>query len=140
MKTFFPGPHNQNARQSMRSVGYGEHVGRGGQLSYTRRLSTHMYPRYHAYVEDLRGGIQVNLHLDQKEASYSSGHAHGGEYDGPLVEREMAMISQHLAPTIQTPPQTGSVPSKKGEAPASIQRPPMNPTPNRPSKKGGLWD
>ena len=35
----------------------------------------------------------MNLHLDQKEASYSGTSAHGGEYKGPLVEREMQRIA-----------------------------------------------
>lgn len=68
---------------------------RSGQLSYTLRVSGASFPRYHAYVEDLQnGGIQVNLHVDQKEASYHGSHAHSGEYEGTLVEREMQRIIQ----------------------------------------------
>jgi hypothetical protein len=76
----------------LRRIGYGEQRTRSGQISYVKRVGGGRFPRYHAYVEDLNGGIQVNLHVDQKEASYESGRAHAGEYEGPLVEREMTYI------------------------------------------------
>lgn len=92
MNTFIPGPLADTARNLLRRAGYGEHRGREAQLSYVKRIHGTPYPRYHAYVEDRNGGMQLNLHLDQKEASYGSGHAHSGEYSGPLVERESARI------------------------------------------------
>jgi|GEM_PF-363760 len=97
MKQFIAGPLPDHARNILRRFGYGEQRTRSGQISYVRRLSGERFPRYHAYVEDTNGGIQVNIHVDQKEASYDEGHAHAGEYDGPLVEREMAMIVQFVA-------------------------------------------
>jgi hypothetical protein len=96
MNTFISGPLSDNARNLMRRVGYGEHRGRDGQTSFTRRLHGAMYPRFHAYVEDRDGGMQLNLHLDQKEASYEGSRAHSGEYDGPLVERESARIVETI--------------------------------------------
>ena len=92
MNTFIPGPLADTARNLLRRAGYGEHRGREAQMSYVKRLQGTSYPRYHAYVEDRNGGMQLNLHLDQKEASYGSGHAHSGEYSGPLVERENSRI------------------------------------------------
>jgi hypothetical protein len=92
MQAFLKGPLAENARNSMRRLGYGEHVGHGGQLSYVRRLTSSEYPHYHAYVEDRDGGIQVNLHLDQKPANLGSGAMHSGEYDGPLVVKEMERV------------------------------------------------
>ena len=92
MNTFIPGPLPDQARNLLRKAGYGEHRGYEAQMSYTRRLQNTMFPRYHAYVEDKNGGMQLNLHLDQKEASHGGGHAHSGEYNGPLVERENARI------------------------------------------------
>ncbi len=96
MKHFFPGPLNDNARNLMRRLGYGEHRGHGDQISYARRVSGQPYPRYHAYVEDRDGGVQVSLHVDQKEASYHGISAHSGEYDGPLVASEMSRITQGI--------------------------------------------
>ncbi|NBS41882.1 hypothetical protein EBS80_04480 [bacterium] len=92
MNTFIPGPLADTARNLLRRAGYGEHRGHEAQLSYTKRIQGSLFPRYHAYVEDRDGGMQLNLHLDQKEASYGGGHAHSGEYAGPLVERENARI------------------------------------------------
>lgn len=115
MKQFLPGPLPYNARQAMRAAGYGEHTGRDGQLSYTKRIRGSQYPRFHAYVEDRDGGIQINLHLDQKKASYEGHTAHGGEYDGPAVEREMkelvAIIAGSPAPGQSSPPPPSKQPS-----------------------------
>lgn len=92
MNTFIPGPLADTARNLLRRAGYGEHRGREAQLSYTKRIQGSLFPRYHAYVEDKDGGMQLNLHLDQKEATYEGSRAHSGEYGGPLVERETARI------------------------------------------------
>lgn len=74
----------------MRRCGYGKMVGRNtGQTSYMRMLRPGtLYPRFHAYVEVCDGGIQVNLHLDQRQPSYEGTSAHGGEYEGEVVEHE----------------------------------------------------
>lgn len=96
MKQFFPGPLSDNARGVIRRLGYGEHRGHEGQLSYTLRVTGDLFPRYHAYIEDRERGLQVNLHVDQKAASYEGTSAHAGEYEGPLVEREMQRIAQFV--------------------------------------------
>lgn len=116
MKRFFPGPLTENARNLMRRLGYGEQRTRAGQISYVRRVSGERFPRYHAYVEDQRGGIQVNLHVDQKEASYAGSSAHAGEYEGAVVEREMARIEAFVAGLSReatAPPPTAAT-KKKG--------------------------
>lgn len=93
MKQTLSGPLPDHARNLMRRMGYGEQRAHSGQISYVKRVSSERFPRYHAYVEDVAGGgMQVNLHVDQKEASYEGTSAHSGEYDGTLVEREMTNI------------------------------------------------
>ncbi len=69
-------------------------VGRNtGQTSYMRMLgSGTLYPRFHAYLEVYEGGFQVNIHLDQRQPSYKGTSAHGGEYEGEVVEREGARV------------------------------------------------
>ncbi len=117
MKQLFQGPLCDNARNLMRRLGYGEHRGHGDQLSYARRISGQPFPRYHAYVEDKDGGIQVNLHVDQKEASYTGSSAHSGEYEGPLVASEMRRLAQSIAAmsSQQVPtPATAPTNTKKG--------------------------
>jgi len=94
MKQFFKGPLQNHSRNIMRHLGYAEQRTRNGQISYTKRASSDRFPRYHAYVEDRDQGMQINLHVDQKEASYSGTSAHAGEYEGPLVEREMHRFRQ----------------------------------------------
>lgn len=120
MKYFFPGPLSENARNLMRRLGYGEHRTREGQTSFVKRVGGEGFPRYHAYVEDTNGGIQVNLHVDQKAASYEGTSAHAGEYEGPLVKDEMEKIQNFVAslhtPPVQTPPtrqQQTKIPSSK---------------------------
>lgn len=92
MQTFIPGPLSDHARNLMRKLGYGEQSKHSGQTAFIKRVSGAEFPRYHAYVEDKDGGLQVNLHIDQKAASYEGSHAHSGEYEGSLVEQEMKYI------------------------------------------------
>ena len=96
MKQFFNGPLPDHSRNIMRRLGYGEQRTHSGQISYTKRAGSDRFPRYHVYVEDRDQGMQVNLHVDQKEASYSGTSAHAGEYEGPLLDREMHRIRQTI--------------------------------------------
>lgn len=117
MKQFFVGPLSDNARNILRRLGYGEQRTRAGQISYVKRVAGERFPRYHAYVEDQNGGLQVNLHVDQKEASYEGTSAHAGEYEGSLVEREMARVANFVAVLRNeqmAPPATPSAEKKKG--------------------------
>lgn len=113
----------------MRQLGYGEQRTRAGQISFTKRAGGGRFPRYHVYVEDRDGGMQVNLHLDQKAASYEGTATHGGEYEGPLVEQEMARIKQHIQPVEIAP------------SPVPTQTQPQQPTaqPAPPKKKSKFW-
>ena len=103
MNIFIPPPLPDHARNLLRRLGYGEAVGHGGQTSFARRAGGAPYPRFHAYVEDRDGGVQINLHLDQKLASYEGAHAHSGEYDGPLVIQEIERIKSQIT-SWQSPP------------------------------------
>jgi len=70
----------------IRKCGYGEIQTK--TVSYARRLGALIYPRFHCYLDVIPNGFQVNIHLDQKQASYTGHTAHSGEYDGEVVERE----------------------------------------------------
>jgi len=79
--------------QILRSAGYGFiRDGRTGKESYVRRLASDHYPRLHMYYYDKSDRLEFNLHLDQKRASYEGQNAHSGEYDGPIVEEEIARL------------------------------------------------
>jgi len=69
---------------------------RGGEYSFARRFSGGLYPRFHIYFDELPGRVVFNLHLDQKQASYSGFNRHGGEYGGELVEREAARLKRMI--------------------------------------------
>jgi len=98
MKLYCDGQYKHNPEYMLRRCGYGKMVGRNtGQTSYMRLINGRtLYPRFHAYLEDFEGGFQINLHLDQRQPSYSGTSAHGGEYEGEVVEKEgeriMAMV------------------------------------------------
>lgn len=51
------------------------------EMSFAKRVGNADYPRFHIYVKMLNyTSAEVNLHLDQKKASYEGATAHSGEY------------------------------------------------------------
>ena len=79
--------------QILRNAGYGFiRDGRTGKESYVRRLTMDHYPRLHMYFTEDQSAIHLNLHLDQKKASYAGQTAHSGEYDGEIVEGEIERL------------------------------------------------
>ena len=90
-----------NYWQLLRSAGYHQEQirqahyrqSRGGEMSFAKFLGgAGKYPRFHLYVQDEGERLIFNLHLDQKQPSYSGSHAHSGEYDGELVTQEIARL------------------------------------------------
>ncbi len=73
---------------------------RSGQGSFARPVNNNRYPRFHIYVNEKdKGEIVINIHLDQKQASYEGTTAHSGEYEdeGPVkeeVERLKILLGQ----------------------------------------------
>lgn len=55
------------------------------------------YPRFHLYVTEREDAIIFNLHLDQKKPVYEGAPAHGGEYEGDIVEQEADRIRAAIA-------------------------------------------
>lgn len=77
----------------IRRCGYGQVLDRReNKISYARRLTGGLYPRFHVYIEDAGENWSFNLHLDQRAAIYRGVTAHSGEYDGEVVENEAARI------------------------------------------------
>ncbi|MFA5029437.1 MAG: hypothetical protein WC518_01645 [Patescibacteria group bacterium] len=75
----------------LRRSGYGLMTNRKtGEQSFVRRLGNNSYPRFHAYLKD---GF-INLHLDQKQPSYSGVKAHSGEYEGEVITKEANRIKE----------------------------------------------
>ncbi len=97
MKFKFP-YKGHSARELVRTCGYGEWQDHEhDKLSYTRKLGGGNYPRFHIYIDEFENYFEVNLHLDQKQASYIKGKAHSGEYDGDQVEAEAQRITSIIA-------------------------------------------
>ncbi|NCN25540.1 hypothetical protein COT94_02590 [Candidatus Falkowbacteria bacterium CG10_big_fil_rev_8_21_14_0_10_37_14] len=69
---------------------------RTGKASFMRSLARGNYPRFHVYMKEDGDNLWLDLHLDQKEASYGGQHMHNGEYAGDLVEAEIARLANSL--------------------------------------------
>lgn len=95
MKFTIPRPSNTTV--AIQRCGYARFIDpRTGQESYTRRLGSGFYPRFHLYVEERSNEVVLNLHLDQKQPSYGAGHAHSGEYEGSTVATEAARVRSQI--------------------------------------------
>lgn len=87
--------NNFNADEFLRRAGFAyiyDNV--RGHGSYVKRLTRDYYPRLHVYVmekkdEEGRELIVIEMHLDQKKASYVGTKMHSAEYDGQVVEAEI---------------------------------------------------
>lgn len=89
-----------DAERAILRAGYHAHRDfRTRERSLAKRLSSAgHYPRYHVYLETTPSGVSANLHVDQKQPSYGVGHAHSGEYEGTLIERERDRILGLIKP------------------------------------------
>lgn len=97
MKIIIPKENLSVPEHSIRRAGYGIMQNRSGTTkSYVRHLDHALYPRFHMYLEDEGSNWSLNLHLDQRAPVYAGVTAHGGEYDGAVVEREVERIKAIL--------------------------------------------
>lgn len=77
----------------LRQAGYARIQDRNtGQSSFVRRLTGNYYPRFHIYLKEESAIALLNIHLDQKKASYPGAHAHNGEYEGEVVVAELERV------------------------------------------------
>ncbi len=67
-----------------------------GELNCVRPLGAD-YPRFHIYLKENDSEFMFSLHLDQKKPSYQGSTAHGGDYDGEVVQEEAARITSVLS-------------------------------------------
>jgi len=89
---------NFNADHFLRQAGFAYIFdNKMGHGSYVRRLTREFYPRLHLYIKEERDKenrdlVVLELHLDQKKASYEGTRMHSAEYDGEVVENEMERL------------------------------------------------
>lgn len=110
-------PNNINPADAIRRCGYGQVLDRrAAEPSFARRLGTGLYPRFHAYINQTGAGYAINLHLDQKQASYEGTSAHSGEYEGNAVEAEGRRIAECLQKLVaeKAAPAVAETEEKKG--------------------------
>lgn len=78
----------------LRKAGYAHFVDPNTKKpSFVLRTGPDFYPRYHLYVMEDGEKTVFDLHIDQKKPQYRGARAHNGEYDGPVVERELERIA-----------------------------------------------
>jgi hypothetical protein len=93
MKRTYPISLISNPLEVLRKAGYSYFKDpQSGEESFIIRLTPEFYPRFHLYVEGSHEDVTFSLHLDQKKASYGDGAQHSGEYEGPVIEKEMKRI------------------------------------------------
>ncbi len=97
MTFFVAGRLKLNPKVLMIRLGYHQFANRESQVSYSRRLGTGNYPRFHVYLKLRNDGTEFSVHLDEKQPSYPGSHAHSGQYDGEIVEAEAERIQSYLA-------------------------------------------
>lgn len=103
MKISWTGKLNALPRHILNEAGYHEFTDPNtDKVSYIMRLGREYYPRMHVYVnKHSEAGGQLDIHLDQKKASYEGHTAHSGEYDGPIVQEEAERLQRWLAYYLQ---------------------------------------
>jgi len=112
MDRFIQGPLTDRGWNLMRRIGYAEQKVVGDEIGFTRRLQGTPFPRFHAYTEEQNGGLRLSLHLDQRATTHGRQSAHGGEYAGPLVERELERIAEAIRRLMSAPPPPREEPPK----------------------------
>ena len=90
-----------NITDSMRSAGY-HYDGQDAktkELRFYRSVSNNLFPRFHIYAVHNKSSklLTFTLHLDQKAPVYQGSTAHGGDYEGPVLENELARIKAQFA-------------------------------------------
>ena len=99
---------NLSADLFMRRAGYAFFRDRNtGKESYSRRLGSGFYPKFHVYLDEVRDAqgerMVIDLHLDQKHVSYEgASHMHNADYDGEAVEGEIERLRQFAVYLVRT--------------------------------------
>lgn len=95
MKIIVPNKFSQNLYPILRRCGYMPiHDRISGQDSFSRKIATGHYPRFHLYLEDRVENVVFDLHLDQTETRYQGAKAHNADYDSPEVRNELGRLYQ----------------------------------------------
>ena len=88
-----------NPENILRKAGYHFLIDKNTQQeSFSRRLGSGHYPRFHVYLKEKDGKSIIDLHLDQKQASYKGAqHMHNAEHDGEVIEGEVIRLKKIIS-------------------------------------------
>lgn len=124
MRFSVPNKLNQNLYVILRRAGYMPiHDRTSGKNSYSRKISTGHYPRFHLYIKEKTADITFDLHLDQTASRYEGQTAHNADYDSPEVKQELHRLSQYVQMALPA-----SAASEKEDSPtlAALKRKPAS--------------
>jgi len=96
MKFTLKGPFKENLYSLMRKSGYSFSRKDPDETEFIFSRPARGYPRFHIYLKFNKEDLILNLHLDQKKPIYKGATAHGGEYEGKLVEGEVERIKDEI--------------------------------------------
>jgi len=124
MKLRYPEDKIHNTLVIMRKAGYSAFIDPVTKKeSYILRLTSEYYPRFHMYIKEKEHEIVFDLHLDQKKPSYQGSRAHGGEYSGSAVEKEMKRLEGWINHEIGAPIHAPADHADKSHDAAQLPRP-----------------
>jgi hypothetical protein len=93
MKSFIQGPLTDTPDNLMKKGGYDRHCVELGRACFHRKLNDTPFPRFHAYVSVRDNGMEIDLHLDQKNINRKGNHDQDWAYHGGRVEEEMKRLN-----------------------------------------------
>ncbi len=97
MEISVPHSNSSNFYNLLRRAGYVPVlIPKANETSWTRRLGSSHYPRFHVYLRHAKNRLVFSLHLDQKKPVYRGVHAHNAEYEGTIVQKEKERIESIL--------------------------------------------
>lgn len=102
MKIQIPNKLTSNAFNILRKAGYLRIIDHKlGKESFTRKISTGHYPRFHIYIQENPEQITIDLHLDQNENRYEGQIAHNADYNSDQVRDELQRVFEMFKGYIQ---------------------------------------
>jgi hypothetical protein len=78
----------ENPASFFRRIGYVFLRREGEEINFVRPLARSGYPRFHAFAKLSGGDLAINIHLDQKKATYGKARRHHGEYGESEILKE----------------------------------------------------
>jgi hypothetical protein len=96
MKKHFSGPLTDTQVSLMTQAGFVLHCVESGRTCYHRQISDDVFPRFHALVDSINGGVQIDLHFDQFNIHKKGNHKDAWAYEGERVHSEMMRITSVL--------------------------------------------